>query len=163
MNASIALPANPLAEPDLAQAETQDILIEGGAMGGLREATYKGEKVSLRKLWRQHRKVWVLNGVASSGFTEDPMFRLKHGKSYRWRISNDTVWDHPMHLHGHAFRIVVRNGKPVPHTPWSDTVMLHADDTVEIAFKADNPGKWLFHCHVLEHHLGGMGGVVEVA
>jgi FtsP/CotA-like multicopper oxidase with cupredoxin domain len=163
MDASITLPANPLAEPDLAQAETQEILIEGGAMGGLREAVYKGEKVSLRKLWRQHRKVWVMNGVASSGFTEDPMFRLKHGKSYRWRIRNDTVWDHPMHLHGHAFRIVTRNDKPVPHTPWSDTVMLHADDTVEIAFMADNPGKWLFHCHVLEHHLGGMGGVIEVA
>jgi len=40
---------------------------------------------------------------------------------------------------------------------------LHADDEVEIAFVADNPGKWLFHCHVLEHHFGGMGTVVDVA
>ncbi len=163
LDAPMALAPNPLPEPDLASAETQEILIEGGAMGGLREAMFKGEKVSLRKLWRQHRKVWVLNGIASSGFTEDPMFRLKRGKSYRWRIRNDTVWDHPMHLHGHAFRILMHNNKPVPHAPWSDTVMLHTDDVVEIAFVADNPGKWLFHCHVLEHHHGGMGTVVEVA
>jgi FtsP/CotA-like multicopper oxidase with cupredoxin domain len=163
LDAVMALAPNPVPEPDLGAAESQDILIEGGAMGGLREAMFKGEKVGLRQLWRQHGKVWVLNGVASSGFTDDPMFRLKRGKSYRWRIRNDTVWDHPMHLHGHAFRILTRNGKPAPHTPWSDTVMLHTDDVVEIAFVADNPGKWLFHCHVLEHHHGGMGTVVEVA
>jgi len=162
LDSPIALAANALAEPDAAAA-VSDIVIEGGAMGGLTEAVYKGEKMGLRKLWRAHRKVWSLNGVASSGFMEDPMFRLQRGRSYRWRLKNDTVWDHPMHLHGHAFRILARNGQPAPHTPWSDTVMLHADETVDIAFVADNPGKWLFHCHVLEHHLGGMGTVIEVA
>jgi len=163
LDAKIALAANPLPEPDLAAAVASDIVIEGGAMGGLREAMYQGEKLSLMDLWRKHRKVWVLNGVASSGFTEDPMFKLQRGRSYRWRLRNGTAWDHPMHLHGHAFRILTRNGKPVAHRPWSDTVLLHTDDEVEIAFVADNPGKWLFHCHILEHHFGGMGTVVDVA
>jgi len=162
LDAPKALAANPLPEPDRS-AEAQEILIEGGAMGGLTEAVYKGEKMGLRQLWRAHRKVWSLNGIASSGFMEEPMFRLTRGRSYRWRIKNDTVWDHPMHLHGHVFRVLARNGAPVPFAPWSDTVMLHADDVVDIAFVADNPGKWLFHCHVLEHHRGGMGAVMEVA
>ena len=163
LDAPITLPGNSLPEPDLANAETKKVLIEGGAMGGLRATVYKGDKVELRKLWRQHRKVWVLNGVASSGVDMDPIFKLKLGKSYRWRIHNDTVWDHPMHLHGHAFRVIERNGKPEPHTPWADTVLLYAGDVVDIAFVADNPGDWLFHCHVLEHHSGGMGAVVRVA
>ena len=163
LDAPVALKPNPLAEPDMAAAAVQDVLIEGGAMGGLTEAVYKGDKVPLRKLFREHGKAWTLNGIASSSMTETPMFRLKRGQSYRWRIRNDTVWDHPMHLHGHAFRVVERGGKPVAGRPWADTVLLHADETAEIAFVADNPGKWLFHCHVLEHHHGGMGAVVEVA
>ena len=160
--APVALKPNPLPEPDAQAAAIHDIVIEGGAMGGLTEAVYKGERMGLRQLWREYGKVWTLNGVAAASMAEKPMFRLERGRSYRWRIRNQTVWDHPMHLHGHAFRVLSRNGKPVAGRPWADTVLLHADETVEIAFVADNPGKWLFHCHVLEHHHGGMGTVVEV-
>jgi FtsP/CotA-like multicopper oxidase with cupredoxin domain len=51
----------------------------------------------------------------------------------------------------------------VPHRPWLDTVLLAPDETVEIAFVADNPGDWLFHCHVLEHMQAGMAAVFRVA
>lgn len=44
-----------------------------------------------------------------------------------------------------------RGGQPVAHRPWQDTVLMQPEERVEIAFKADNPGDWLFHCHVLEH------------
>ena len=159
---SVTLPANPLTEPDIAGAEVQEVLIEGGAKGFLEEAIYKGEKFKPRTLFRKHRKIWTLNGVAAHGMVMEPMFTLKRGRSYRWKIKNDTAWDHPMHLHGHHFRILSRNGKPVPHRPWVDTVLLHLDETAEVAFVADNPGDWLFHCHILEHHLGGMGAVVRV-
>ena len=54
------------------------------------------------------------------------------------------------------------DGEPVPERHWVDTVLLHLDETAEIAFVADNPGDWLFHCHILEHHLGGMGAVIRV-
>ena len=163
LDAPIALAANPLAEPDLEAAETLEVLIEGGARGFMEEASYRGEIYPARKLWREHRKAWALNGVAGDGPMMDPMFTLALGKSYRWVIRNDTGWDHPMHLHGHAFRLLSRNGEPVPHRPWLDTVLMHLDETVEIAFVADNPGSWLFHCHVLEHHEAGMGAVVRVA
>jgi FtsP/CotA-like multicopper oxidase with cupredoxin domain len=157
-----ALPPNPLPEPDLAAAEVQEVQIEGGSKGFLEEAIYKGEKFRLRKLWRKHRKIWTLNGIAAHGMVMEPMFTLKQGRSYRWKIKNDTAWDHPMHLHGHHFRILSRNGKPVDHRPWADTVLLHIDETAEIAFVADNPGDWLFHCHILEHHVGGMAAVIRV-
>lgn len=157
-----ALPENPLPEPDIARAEVQEVLIEGGSKGYLEEAIYKGEKFRPRTLFRKHRKIWTLNGVAAHSMTMEPMFTLKHGRSYLWKIKNDTAWDHPMHLHGHHFRILKRNGKPVAHRPWVDTVLLHLDETAEVAFVADNPGDWLFHCHVLEHHVGGMGAVIRV-
>ena len=158
----LTLPANPLPEPDIDGAEVQDVLIEGGAKGFLEEAIYKGEKFKPRTLFRKHRKIWTLNGIAAHSMVMEPMFTLKRGRSYRWKIKNDTAWDHPMHLHGHHFRILSRNGEPVPHRPWADTVLLHLDETAEVAFVADNPGNWLFHCHILEHHVGGMAAVVRV-
>jgi FtsP/CotA-like multicopper oxidase with cupredoxin domain len=66
-------------------------------------------------------------------------------------------------LHGHSYRLLSLNATPVSGTPWLDTVLLAADDRVEVAFVADNPGDWLFHCHVLEHMQAGMSAVVRVA
>ena len=78
-------------------------------------------------------------------------------------IRNDTAFPHPMHLHGHSFRLLLRNERPVPGTSWLDTVLLEADERVEVAFVADNAGDWLFHRHVLEHMRAGMSAVVRVA
>ena len=60
-----------------------------GAKGFLEKAIYKGESFRARTLFRKHRKVWTLNGVASHGMVMDPMFTLQRGQSYRWRIKND--------------------------------------------------------------------------
>jgi len=75
----------------------------------------------------------------------------------------DMAWDHPMRLHGYAFRVVTRNGAPTRYRPWQDTVLLAPEDRVEIAFLADNPGDCMFHCHILEHMAAGMMGVIRVA
>jgi FtsP/CotA-like multicopper oxidase with cupredoxin domain len=77
-------------------------------------------------------------------------------------LNNDTAWPHPMHLHGHAFRVISRNGRPTRHREWRDTILLGARERAEIAFAADNPGDWMFHCHILEHQEGGMMGVIRV-
>ena len=61
-----------------------------------------------------------------------------------------------MHVHGHHFRVVSRDGKPVANPVLRDTELMMPDETIEIAFIADNPGKWLLHCHMLEHAAGGM-------
>jgi FtsP/CotA-like multicopper oxidase with cupredoxin domain len=85
------------------------------------------------------------------------LFSVPAGRSVRLTLDNRTAWWHPMHLHGHHVRILSRNGESLPVQPWRDTVLLAPRDRVELAFVADNPGRWLIHCHVLEHHAGGMG------
>ena len=69
---------------------------------------------------------------------------------------------HPMHLHGHHFRVLTRDGKPEALNPWRDTVTLDPMQRAEIALLADNPGKWLLHCHMLEHVVSGMVTWFEV-
>jgi FtsP/CotA-like multicopper oxidase with cupredoxin domain len=62
---------------------------------------------------------------------------------------------HPMHLHGHAFQVVAINGAPLPGAV-RDTVLVPPMGSVTIAFDADNPGRWAFHCHNLYHMMTGM-------
>ena len=131
-------------------------------MGRMREATYKGRAMGIRDLVGVG-KVWALNGIAAHGSVMPPMFTLQKNQTYIITMRNDTRWVHPMHFHGHAFQIRTRNGKPEPYTPWVDTVLLGPNETTEVALVADNPGDWLYHCHILEHHAAGMSGVVRVA
>jgi FtsP/CotA-like multicopper oxidase with cupredoxin domain len=93
----------------------------------------------------------------------DPMLTLRRGRSYILALNNETAWWHPMHLHGHAFRVISRNGKPTQYREWQDTVLMSPRERVEVAFVADNPGDWMFHCHILEHQVSGMMGVIRVA
>ena len=92
-----------------------------------------------------------------------PLLTLKLGRSYVLTMRNDTAWWHPMHLHGHSFRVLSRNGAPVPHRQWADTVLLAPKETVECAFVADNPGDWMLHCHVTDHQMSGLMTVLRVA
>lgn len=77
-------------------------------------------------------------------------------------IINDTRWPHAIHVHGHHFKVVARNGAPVAREEWRDTVLADPGERVEIAFVADNPGKWMVHCHMLEHQVAGMMSWFEV-
>ena len=63
----------------------------------------------------------------------------------------------------HVFRVLERNGRPVQGGEWGDTVLVDPDSRAEIAFVADNPGDWMFHCHVLEHQASGMMATIRVA
>lgn len=67
-----------------------------------------------------------------------------------------------MHLHGMHFRVIKRQGVSVENTPWRDTVLMQPQEKISIAFVADNPGKWLFHCHMIEHMAGGMVTWIDV-
>jgi FtsP/CotA-like multicopper oxidase with cupredoxin domain len=62
-----------------------------------------------------------------------------------------------MHLHGHHSLVVARNGKPVKGGPlWVDTVDVKDDETLDLVFRADNPGIWIDHCHNLPHAAEGL-------
>jgi len=91
------------------------------------------------------------------------VFTLERGRSHLLAMTNDTAWHHPIHLHGHAFRVLSRNGRATPHREWRDTVLMAPREKVDIAFVADNPGDWMFHCHILDHMEGGMMAVIRVA
>ncbi len=157
---------NPISEPDLDTATRLELVMEGGAMGGLQTAIYKGETLTGRELARGHGMFWSFNGVVHPpmkyGDPSHPMFTFKKGESVILAIRNDTAFAHPIHLHGHTFRVLTRNGKPDPDRPWQDTVLLTVDGEVEIAFVADNPGDWMLHCHILEHQKSGMMGHFRV-
>lgn len=162
----------PLPEPDLAQALAHTLVIGGGAMsreGWPQESAAEREarRQRLQGGAREAAPAWTLNGRAHMRHEREHAahaaeFRVPQGRSVRLTFDNNTAWWHPMHLHGHHFRVLSRNGEPLPERPWRDTVLLAPRDRVEVAFVADNPGWWLIHCHVLEHHAGGMGTVFEV-
>jgi FtsP/CotA-like multicopper oxidase with cupredoxin domain len=157
----IALPANTMPEPDEHAAERHEVVFNGGMMGGMMMRE-RGMAIDMREMM-QSGKVWFINGQAHLGHVHEPMLTLRRGRSYVLAMRNETAWWHPMHLHGHAFRVMSRNGKPTAHREWQDTVLVAPRENVEIAFVADNPGDWMFHCHILEHQESGMMGVIRVA
>ncbi|NIA70031.1 multicopper oxidase family protein [Pelagibius litoralis] len=148
------LPANPLpAQLDLASAQAVDLLMEGGAMGNLAQAVHKGEAMDIRRLV-SNGLVWSFNGVA--GMAEAPLFSAARGRTVTMDLRNDTRWPHAIHLHGHHVRVIERNGKAGSSDAWKDTVLVDPLERAKIAFVADNPGKWMIHCHMLEHQAAGM-------
>jgi FtsP/CotA-like multicopper oxidase with cupredoxin domain len=163
LDAPAALAANALADPAVAHAERHEILFQGGAMGTVRDALFQGERVGLARLAREHHLAWVVNGTVVKGHAHTPLLTLKRGGHYVLNLINGTAWHHPIHLHGHVFRIIARNGAATALREWADTVLMAPRERVEIAFVADNPGDWMLHCHVLAHQAGGMSAVLRVA
>jgi len=162
LDAPMALPANTMPAPDIANAERHDVVFGGGMMGGMHGARMGGNFMDMREMMH-NGKAWAINGVAATGHMMEPLLTLQKGRSYVLALDNQTAWHHPIHLHGHSFRVLSRNGKPASYGEWRDTILLDPQDRAEIAFVADNPGDWMFHCHILEHMEGGMMGIVRVA
>lgn len=162
----------PLPEPDLEQALVYTLRLGGGAMnreGWPQESVAEREarRLRLQAGAREAAPAWTVNGQAHLQHSREHAahaaeFRVPRGRSVRLVFENNTAWWHPMHLHGHHFRVLSRNGTALPERPWRDTVLMAPRDRVEVAFVADNPGWWLIHCHVLEHHAGGLGTLFEV-
>ena len=153
-----ALPPNPEMDiPGVDKARRFDLHMEGGAMGGLRKARYNGKDMGFRALVNANQ-FWSFNGVV--GMTDTPLADLSAGETARINIRNDTAFPHAMHLHGMHVREVLGNGE---FGPLRDTMLLFPDETREVAFVAGNPGKWIFHCHMLGHTASGMATWINVA
>jgi FtsP/CotA-like multicopper oxidase with cupredoxin domain len=80
---------------------------------------------------------------------------VRHGERVEITLRNQSMMSHPMHLHGHHFQVVAINGTRL-FGALRDTVLVPAGRNVTIAFDADNPGKWAFHCHHMYHMATGM-------
>jgi FtsP/CotA-like multicopper oxidase with cupredoxin domain len=80
-----------------------------------------------------------------------------------WQIENIVGMDHPFHLHGFQFQVIDRDGKPEPFRSWKDTVNVPKHSVVRFVVRlSDFGGKWMYHCHILDHEDHGMMGVLEV-
>jgi len=80
-----------------------------------------------------------------------------------WEIENLVGMDHPFHLHGFQFQVLDRNGVPEKERRWKDTVNVPKHETVRFIVRYDdNPGLWMFHCHILDHEDHGMMGVLQI-
>jgi FtsP/CotA-like multicopper oxidase with cupredoxin domain len=155
------LPANPMpVDLDLKNAVTTDLVMTGGAMSAFATARYKGQDYSIRELVREHGKVWAFNGEA--GMTAEPLAKYQRGQTVKVRMVNQTAWPHAMHFHGHHVREVAHSRREaLPY--WRDTVLMQPREEITVAFVAHNPGKWMCHCHMLEHQAGGMATWYEVS
>ncbi len=161
------LPPNTMPEPDIANAQRHDVTLTGGMMGGMGMGGMMGGMGmgSGMRGMMGGGAMWAINGVAVSD--DDmahmkPILTLRRGKSYILAINNETAWYHPVHLHGHLFRVITRNGRRTTYQEWRDTVLIPPRERAAIAFVADNPGDWMFHCHILDHQEGGMMSVIRV-
>lgn len=100
-----------------------------------------------------NRYVWTINNKTVS---ESDKILIKKGENVRIILYNNTMMRHPMHLHGHFFRVLNGQGdySPLKHTL---DIMPMERDTIE--FAATESGDWFFHCHILYHMMSGMGRV----
>jgi bilirubin oxidase len=85
------------------------------------------------------------------------------GATEIWQIENIVGMDHPFHLHGFQFQVLDRDGVPEPYRAWKDMLNIPKHTSARIIVRYDDyPGKWMFHCHILDHEDHGMMGVLEV-
>jgi len=100
-----------------------------------------------------HPYSWSMNGERWPHIT--PLM-VKQGQRVEFELVNRTMMAHPMHLHGHAFQVVAIDGRPLQGAVRDTVLVMPGTGRVRIAFDADNPGRWAFHCHNLYHMQSGM-------
>ncbi len=94
-------------------------------------------------------------------------WRFRVGDQVKIRLLNEMAGDHPMHhpfhIHGAGrFLVLSRDGEVEENLVWTDTVLIPAGQTVDILLDVTNPGRWMAHCHIAEHHESGMMFSFEV-
>lgn len=119
----------------------------------------------------ESENAFLLDGKA---YPQAPALEVPLGATVRLRLINASAEEsHVMHLHGFTFHIVALDGNPLRNPIDADTIMLAPSQTADIVFTANALGKWMFHCHILDHtinpgphgdgsaaHMVGMGGLV---
>ncbi len=100
-----------------------------------------------------NRYVWTLDNKTIS---EEDKILIKKGENLRIILYNNSMMRHPMHLHGHDFRVINGQGDYAPLKNVLD-IMPMERDTIE--FSASESGDWFFHCHILYHMMSGMGKI----
>ena len=116
------------------------------------------KEILLNLTGNMNRYIWSMNGVPLS---EADNIKINNKEVTRITFNNLTMMHHPMHLHGHFFRVLNENGE---YSPLKHTVNVPPMEEMTIEFygnNGDEAGDWFFHCHILYHMMGGMARVVS--
>ncbi|MEG3657727.1 multicopper oxidase domain-containing protein [Arenibacter palladensis] len=111
------------------------------------------KEILLNLTGNMNRYIWSMNGVP---LAETDKIKIEGGQVTRITLNNLTMMHHPMHLHGHFFRVINKNGE---YSPLKHTVNVPPMKEVTIEFYGNEYGDWFFHCHILYHMMGGMARV----
>jgi FtsP/CotA-like multicopper oxidase with cupredoxin domain len=103
------------------------------------------------------RFIWGFNGKT---FSENKPIRIKLGERVRFVLINDTMMEHPIHLHGLWSELENGHGE---FRPYKHTINVKSAERVSFLVSADTPGHWAFHCHLFFHMESGMFLTVIVA
>lgn len=155
----------PFPKVDLATAQTIPFIFSATATGAAVAAIGENSGIQIGSLCLAKRTFWAINKQAWPGMDHKdlgpPLAVMKSGQSYVFDLQNTTSNSHPIHIHGHTFEVLKSSIRHVlPHR--ADTVLLRPNERVQVGIVAGEPGKWMFHCHIIDHQEAGMMGYIEV-
>ena len=122
---------------------------------------WEDDMVEVNRLTTPSTMRWKLVDRATGAENAAIDWQLRVGEQVKIRLVNEMDSDHPMphpfHIHGAGrFLVLARDGVTEPNLVWKDTVLVRTGETVDILLDVTNPGVWMAHCHIAEHHEGGM-------
>ena len=129
---------------------------------------WEDDMVEVNKLTTPANTRWKLVDRSTDAANHDIAWQFRVGDRVKIRLVNEMDSDHPMHhpfhIHGAGrFLVLARDGEVEPNLVWSDTVLVRTGETVDILLEVTNPGRWMAHCHIAEHHESGMMFSFDVA
>lgn len=153
--ATIKIEGEPMETPQFEPPSNPNIPKYEGALARDVDVTYvlngqAGGKYGVQ--WTINGHIWGEHEITE--FTGDVWTRL--------RFQNISPRLHPMHIHGQFFKVIARDGKAVDEPYFRDTVLLFGKQTIDVAMVPIDWGKWMMHCHILEHAEAGMMTEIEV-
>jgi FtsP/CotA-like multicopper oxidase with cupredoxin domain len=122
---------------------------------------WEDDMVEVNRLTTPANTRWKLVDRATGAEGAAIDWRFQVGDRVKIRLVNEMDSDHPMHhpfhIHGAGrFLVLSRDGVVEPNLVWKDTVLVPTGQTVDLLHDVTNPGAWMAHCHISEHHESGM-------
>jgi FtsP/CotA-like multicopper oxidase with cupredoxin domain len=134
------------------------------AAGGIE---WEDDMVEVNRITTPANMRWKIVEKETGAENADIAWRFRVGDRVKIRLLNEMAGDHPMHhpfhVHGAGrFLVLSRDGEPESNLVWKDTVLVRTGETVDILLDVTQPGIWMAHCHIAEHHESGMMFTFEV-
>jgi FtsP/CotA-like multicopper oxidase with cupredoxin domain len=129
-----------------------------GAVGGIE---WEDDMVDINRITTPANMRWNLVDRETGAVNQEIDWQFRVGDRIKLRLVNEMDSDHPMHhpfhIHGAGrFVVLARDGVPEENLVWKDTVLVRTGETVDLLLDVTNPGRWMAHCHIAEHHESGM-------